>query len=169
MTDTTKTAILSSLQVEQIIQRIAHQILENHYDEQEIILVGISNKGFQIAKKINAVLSSIAESKITLLEIKLDKDFPLDNPIELSEGIDMLFNKAVILIDDVLNSGRTLIFATRFLLEANPKQLSIAALVDRRHRKFPVRADYVGLTLSTTLKEHISVLFNDNGIEVFLD
>lgn len=164
-----KTSILSSLQVKQILQRIAHQILENNYDEKEIILVGITNRGFAVAKKIQAILSAIAEANISLLEIKLDKDAPLQNSIELSGDVALLNNKAVILIDDVLNSGKTLIYATRFLLEADVKAISTAVLVDRKHRRYPIKADYAGLTLSTTLQEHISVEFEDESVQVFLD
>lgn len=164
-----KTSILTSLQVEQITQRIAHQILENHYDEKEIVLVGIARKGYQVAKKINAVLSSISEDNITLLELKLHKDLPLEHPIELSESIESLSGKPVILIDDVLNSGRTLIYATRYLLEANVKSISTVVLVDRMHRKFPIKADFAGLTLSTTLQEHIAVQFEGDEVNVFLE
>ena len=167
--NSTKTNILTPLQVEQIIQRIAHQILENYYEEEELILVGISNKGYQVAKKINTILSAISDSKVTLLELSINKDEPLKHSITLSEEINSLNGKSVILIDDVLNSGRTLIYATRFLLEADIKFLSTVVLVDRRHRKFPIKADFAGLTLSTTLQEHISVIFNENDVEVFLD
>jgi len=163
-----KVPILSSLQVEQIIQRISHQILENNYDETEIVLVGIANRGFQVAKKIESALTSIAEAKITLLEINLDKDSPLENNIQLSNNVEYLEGKTIILIDDVLKSGKTLIYATRYLLQANVKSIATVVLVDRRHRLYPIRADYAGKTLSTTLQEHISVEFTDEGVSVFL-
>jgi pyrimidine operon attenuation protein / uracil phosphoribosyltransferase len=164
-----KTLILSAIQVEQKIQRIAHQILEKNYDEKEIVLIGIANRGYLLAKKINATLQNITKIKVTLHKLKLHKDKPLDNDVDFSTDLDYLNNKSIILIDDVLNSGRTLIYATRYILESDIKYLTTVVLVDRKHRKFPIKANFVGLTLSTTLQEHISVDFKDSGIKVFLD
>jgi pyrimidine operon attenuation protein / uracil phosphoribosyltransferase len=164
-----KTLILSAIQVEQKIQRIAHQILEKNYDEKEIVLIGIANRGYLLAEKINAALQNITKIKVTLHKLKLHKDKPLDNDVDFSTDLDYLNNKSIILIDDVLNSGRTLIYATRYILESKLKYLTTVVLVDRKHRKFPIKANFVGLTLSTTLQEHISVDFEEGGIEVFLD
>lgn len=157
------------MQVEQKIQRIAHQILEKNYDEKEIILIGIANRGYLLAEKINAALQTITEIKVTLHKLKLHKDKPLENDVEFSTDLDYLNNKSIILIDDVLNSGRTLIYATRYILESKLKYLTTVVLVDRKHSKFPIKANFVGLTLSTTLQEHISVDFKEGGIKVFLD
>ena len=164
-----KTLILSATQVEQKIQRIAHQILEKNYDEKEIVLIGIANRGYLLAEKINTALQNITKIKVTLHKLKLHKDKPLDNDVDFSTDLDYLNNKSIILIDDVLNSGRTLIYATRYILESNLKYLTTVVLVDRKHRKFPIKANFVGLTLSTTLQEHISVDFKESGIKVFLD
>jgi pyrimidine operon attenuation protein/uracil phosphoribosyltransferase len=164
-----KTLILSATQVEQKTQRIAHQILEKNYDEKEIVLIGIANRGYLLAEKINAILQNITEIKVTLHKLKLHKDKPLDNDVDFSTDLDYLNNKSIILIDDVLNSGRTLIYATRYILESKLKYLTTVVLVDRKHRKFPIKANFVGLTLSTTLQEHISVDFKEGGIKVFLD
>ena len=164
-----KTLILSAKQVEQKIQRIAHQILEKNYDEKEIVLIGIANRGYLLAEKINAALQNITKIKVTLHKLKLHKDKPLDNDVDFSTDLDYLNNKSIILIDDVLNSGRTLIYATRYILDSDLKHLTTVALVDRKHRKFPIKANFVGLTLSTTLQEHISVDFKEDGMEVFLD
>ena len=164
-----KTLILSAKQVEQKIQRIAHQILEKNYDEKEIVLIGIANRGYLLAEKINAALQNITKIKVTLHKLKLHKDKPLDNDVDFSTDLDYLNNKSIILIDDVLNSGRTLIYATRYILDSDIKYLTTVVLVDRKHRKFPIKANFVGLTLSTTLQEHISVDFEKSGIKVFLD
>ena len=164
-----KTLILSAIQVEQKIQRIAHQILEKNYDEKEIVLIGIANRGYLLAEKINAALQNITKIKVTLHKLKLHKDKPLDNDVDFSTDLDYLNNKSIILIDDVLNSGRTLIYATRYILDSDIKYLTTVVLVDRKHRKFPIKANFVGLTLSTTLQEHISVDFEKSGIKVFLD
>jgi len=167
--ESVKTLILSTIQVEQKIQRIAHQILEKNYDEKEIVLIGIANRGYLLAEKINAALQNITKIKVTLHKLKLHKDKPLDNDVDFSEDLDYLNNKSIILIDDVLNSGRTLIYATRYILDSDIKYLTTVVLVDRKHRKFPIKANFVGLTLSTTLQEHISVDFEKSGIKVFLD
>ena len=164
-----KTLILSALQVEQKIERIAHQILEKNYDEKEIVLIGIANRGYLIAEKINTALQHITEIKVTLHKLKIHKDKPLENDVDFSTDLDFLNNKSIILIDDVLNSGRTLIYATRYILESNLKYLTTVVLVDRKHRKFPIKANFVGLTLSTTLQEHITVDFKESEIKVFLD
>lgn len=164
-----KTLILSALQVEQKIERIAHQILEKNYDEKEIVLIGIANRGYLIAEKINTALQNITKIKVTLHKLKIHKDKPLENDVDFSTDLDFLNNKSIILIDDVLNSGRTLIYATRYILESNLKYLTTVVLVDRKHRKFPIKANFVGLTLSTTLQEHITVDFKESEIKVFLD
>lgn len=163
-------AILSSLQVEQKLQRIAREIIELHYDKNEIVIIGISERGVKVARKIYDILSQISKLKISFETLKLNKDNPNADAIEYSGNKTTLANKAVILVDDVLNSGKTLIHATSFLLEENILQLSTVVLVDRRHRLFPIRADFVGLTLSTTLKEHISVVeIKENQFEVYLN
>ena len=163
-------AILTPLQVEQKLQRIARELIELHYDKKEIVIIGISERGVKIARKIDTILNQISNLKIKFLTLRLNKDNPNSSKIELSGDKKELENKAIILIDDVLNSGKTLIHATSFLLEENIKQLSTVVLVDRRHRLFPIRADFVGLTLSTTIKEHISVVEIDkNQFEVYLN
>jgi len=162
--------ILTSIQVEQKLQRIARQLIEEHYNKKEIIIVGISSRGVKIATKIHTILSKISSLDLKLITLTIDKDNPNDSPIKLSEDRSLLNNKTVILVDDVLNSGKTLIHAASYLLKENLQQLSTVALVDRRHRKFPIRADFVGMTLSTTLKEHISVVeVTEDTFEVYLN
>lgn len=163
-------AILTPLQVEQKLQRIARELIELHYNKKEIVIIGISERGVKIARKINTILSQISNLTISFETLQLNKDNPNDNTILYSGNKIDLVNKAVILVDDVLNSGKTLIHATSFLLEEDIQQLNTVVLVDRRHRLFPIRADFVGLTLSTTLKEHISVVeTKENHFEVYLN
>ena len=163
------TLILTSLQVEQKLQRIARELLENNYNEEEIILIGIKNRGLKIASKLFSILKSISEKEIKLLHIEVHKENPLDYPIILSKSIEEISQKSVILIDDVLNSGKTLIYAAGYLINSDLKQLNTVVLVDRKHRRFPIRADFVGLTLSTTFKEHIWVKeIKENVFEVYL-
>jgi pyrimidine operon attenuation protein / uracil phosphoribosyltransferase len=156
--------ILTALQIEQKVVRMAHEIHEHNHKEKEIILIGITGRGMELAERIHHQLCQITSIPITLESITLDKDQPLGTSPMYSGQNSSLKNKTVILIDDVLNSGRTLIFATKYLLNTEPKSLAIATLVDRYHRRFPIRANYVGLTLSTNLKEHVTVVL-DKGME----
>lgn len=163
-----KVTVLSHLQVQQKINRIAHELYETNFDEAEIFLVGITGQGLTLAKRLQVLLQNISGKKITLLEITLDKDKPLENGIQLSADLQTLTGKPVVLVDDVLNSGRTLIYSAQHLLKAPLKKLQTVCLVDRWHRKFPIRADFVGLTLSTTLQEHIEVVFSPDNDNVYL-
>lgn len=160
--ESNQTVVLNSDQINQKITRIAHELNENFHSEEEIILVGILNKGFKVAERIFQELTTIADNKLTLSSIKLDKDAPLDSEIVLEIEGHKIEDKLVIVVDDVLNSGNTLIYACKYLLDFKPKRMHTVVLVDRRHRRYPVRADYVGLTLSTTLEDHITVDFERN-------
>ena len=161
--------ILTELQVEQKLQRIARELLENNYENTEIVLIGVVKRGVKIANHLVDILTNISDKKINLLTLEFDKTSPKESQMKLSDDFSKLEDKSVVLVDDVLNSGKTLIHAVSFLIKSNIKQLSTVVLVDRKHRLFPVRADFVGLTLSTTLKEHISVVeTKENKFKVYL-
>lgn len=163
-----RTIILTPKQVEQKIKRIAYQLVETNYQEEKIILIGIEKKGKLFAQQIFDYLQGIATFEIEFQTISIDKSNPVLQT-NYSASVDQLNGQSVVLIDDVLNSGKTLIYAASLLLNTNLKKLSTVVLVDRRHRLFPIRADFVGLTLSTTLQEHINVEFgNNNEITVYL-
>jgi pyrimidine operon attenuation protein/uracil phosphoribosyltransferase len=164
-----RTLILNATQVQQKINRIAHEIYENHFVEEHIIIVGIDVRGYVLAERIAAVLTEIDSNFVELVKLTMNKEKPRENNAQLTVELDHLNNKMVILIDDVLNSGNALIYATNHLLKAPLKKLRTVVLVDRRHRKFPIRADYVGLTLSTTIQEHISVEFAKDNDKVYLE
>ena len=151
-----KILILNQHQIEQKIDRIAYQLLEDNYDEEEIIIAGILPKGNYIAERLKKILDKIAPFKSTLITIELDKQ---SSSLKAKTDTDMQIchNKAVILVDDVLNSGKTLIFGAKLFLNAPVKRLTTAVLVDRGHNRYPIKADVVGLSLSTTLQEHITV------------
>jgi pyrimidine operon attenuation protein/uracil phosphoribosyltransferase len=161
----TKTLILNSKQIEQKINRIAYQIYENNYDEKDIIIAGIGNNGYLLAKRIEHVLKQISKIKTQLIAITIDTEnlFSSDTKISLTEK--ELKNKVIILVDDVLNSGKTLIFGAKPFLNYPIKRLTTAVLVDRGHNRYPIKADLVGLSLSTTLQEHITVEINKKGNE----
>ena len=166
-----KTLIINSQKVSQKIIRIAYEILEHNFDEQELVLIGIANRGYKVAEMIHKTIQDIApEVKFSLQSITLDKDNVFDKEkIKFSGNLNELSGKTVIVIDDVLNSGKTLMYAVKYILNADIKKLNTAVLVDRRHRNFPIRADFAGLTLSTTIQEHIYVEFKGEEIEVYLD
>jgi pyrimidine operon attenuation protein / uracil phosphoribosyltransferase len=164
-----KTLILTDRQIDQKIQRIAHQIHELVFSEKEIFVVGVEKNGVEFASRLVKVLGDISEVKIHQYSIGIQKDKPSANEVRFEGDLSAMKNKTVFLVDDVLNSGRTLIYAMRYLLEAYPKQLKTAALVDRIHRRFPIRADFVGLTLSTNLKEHVEVVLTPGKESVYLE
>ena len=151
---TDKKYILSREVVEKKLRRMAFEILENNIDEKEIILAGIRESGSVVAKVIQKMLGEISSIKTELISINLHKKEPSD--VSLSKPID--FNgKVIILIDDVCNSGKTLLYALKPFIAFHPKKIQTLVLVERTHTSFPVRPDYVGLSIATTLQEHIFV------------
>ncbi len=149
-----KKYILDQATTERKLKRMAYEIVENNVDETELILAGIEENGVVIARQIQNMLSGISNIKTSLISIALDKKHPTE--IKLSEKTDFN-NKAIILIDDVANSGKTLLYALKPFLDSYPKKIQVLVLVERTHKAFSVRPDYVGLSLSTTIQEHIFV------------
>lgn len=164
---TTKNKILDHVQIQQKITRIAYQIYESNSSEKEIILAGISGNGFVFAKKIANTLAKISPLTITLCEVTINKEKPLD-PITTNLEPTSYANKSVVLIDDVLNSGSTLIYGVKHFLEVPLKRFKTAVLVNRNHKKYPVKADFKGISLSTSIQEHITVEFTKNSSAVYL-
>jgi pyrimidine operon attenuation protein/uracil phosphoribosyltransferase len=155
--------ILTDRQIRQKIRRIAIEILERNYGEPEIILAGLNNNGLGFAKLLMAELEAVAtkNTKLSLTSIRLNPA----NPVEYEPVVEMsaaeLRDKAIVIVDDVANTGRTIFYAVQPLLQVVPKKVEVAVLVDRQHKSFPVKADYVGLSLATTLREHIDVRIRD--------
>lgn len=160
-----KNQILNHEEVIKKLQRITHQIIEDNFNEKNLVLVGISKNGFSLAEYFTEKLKR--EFNISLVELKVNKKTPAIENIELSPVIN-LKNKKVILIDDVLNTGKTLMHAAAYLTSMQIAGMKTISLIDRRHRLFPIKADWAGLTLSTTLQEHISVKITSGKYEVFL-
>ena len=164
--------ILDSDQIERKFQRMARQLLEAHHSESEIILIGIEGQGQEVALRLHTILAKIGGLKIHIRNIKLDKENPLSKEIVCTASTEEIQSKVVVIVDDVLNSGKTLIYAVKHILDSGPKGVYTTVLVDRIHRSFPVRADYCGLSLSTHLNEHISVKLSKTKAEsdaVFLE
>ncbi|MDP4131383.1 MAG: phosphoribosyltransferase family protein [Bacteroidota bacterium] len=149
-----KNYILSPETAARKLKRMAYEILENNFAEKEIILAGIRVNGTVIARNIQSILKEISTLSTELLTVSLDKIKPetviLDKQIPLG-------NKVVVLIDDVSNSGKTLLYALKPFLDEHPKKIQTLVLVERSHNTFPVKPDYVGLSVATTLQEHIFV------------
>ncbi len=162
-----KHTILTDTQIKHIIQRLAYQIYEEHINEKEIVIVGVFEKGSILSKKIISVLENISPLKITYSDIYLNKKNP-SSPIKTTIPLENCKEKSVVIIDDVLNSGKTLMYAIKYFLEIPISKLTTAVLINRNHKKFPVKAKFKGLSLSTSLKEHITVNFEGDKIEAFL-
>lgn len=160
--------ILDHNQIHSKIKRIAYQIYENNVNESKIILAGITNSGFELAKRLKKELELISDLEIDLCEVRINKRSPLD-PITTSLSPSEYQNQSVVLIDDVLNSGTTLIYGVRHFLDVPLKQFKTAVLVNRSHKKYPVKADFKGISLSTSLNETIKVSFTEgeNKVELF--
>ncbi|MDA9089514.1 phosphoribosyltransferase family protein [Maribacter arcticus] len=161
--------ILSHLQIQHKIERIAYQIYEANVNEEEIIIAGIDGGGLQFAKKIVSKLKKITTAKITLCKLSMDKTNPLKSGVSTSMPQEEFIDKSVVIVDDVLNSGTTLIYGVHHFLKTPLKQLKTAVLVNRNHKKYPVKADYKGISLSTSLQEHVNVRFETKNDRVFLD
>lgn len=157
-----KNIILSNQEIEHTIKRIAYQIYETFVDEDEIVIAGIASNGYIFAEKITEALKSISPLKVCLCEIKINKQNP-ELPIKTSLNKEKYTNKGLVLVDDVLNSGTTLIYAVRHFLDVPLKKFKTAVLVNRNHKKYPVKADFKGISLSTSSLEHVQVVFNENG------
>ncbi len=157
MTDKGQTIVLDHQHIALIIERFAHEIYEQHHAMKELVLIGIEGRGYDVAGRIQKHLAKISKQKLQLHKIALDKISPGASEIFCSVNHGDLEGKTVILIDDVLNSGKTLVHALKHLLDAELKNVTTVVLVDRIHRDFPIRADIVGMTLSTTLQERVEV------------
>jgi len=160
--------VLNRAQIEQKIERIAFEIMENTFENDKIYIGGISGNGFLFAERLVAKLQEISNQKILLFELKVNKDKPLEEAINLSIDDTNLTDATVILVDDVINSGRTMIHAVRRLLQNHLKVLKVATMVNRTHRRYPVHADFVGLNIATTLKDNITVEFGEDE-KAYLD
>lgn len=156
--------ILNATQIAQKINRIAYQILEDNLDEKEIVLAGIWQRGYKLAERLKTVLEQIGEFKVQLLKVELEKQnskllAKTDLPEQVWKG------KAIILVDDVLNSGKTLAYGLGVFLNTPHKKIRTVVLINRSHKIFPIATDFVGFELATILKEHVHVVLDVPGEE----
>ena len=154
MTVSTKNYILNDVIAEKKLLRMAYEILENNSNEKEIILAGIRESGSVVARNIQKLLAGLSSVKTDIISISLDKKHPNDVVLNKTANFN---NKVIIVIDDVANSGKTLLYALKPFLAWHPKKIQTLVLIDRTHKAFPIKPDYVGISIATTLQDHIYV------------
>jgi pyrimidine operon attenuation protein/uracil phosphoribosyltransferase len=163
-----KNIILNHQEIEHKIKRLAYQIYETFVEEDQIVIAGIASNGYLFAEKISAAVQTISPLKVILCEVSIDKQNPF-TPITTSLTKEQYTNKGLVLVDDVLNSGTTLVYGVKHFLEVPLKKFKTAVLVDRNHKKYPVKADFKGISLSTSSKEHVNVVFEENNNHAYLN
>jgi len=160
--------ILNHQQVQQKITRLGHELLENCFEEKEIFIGGIQGNGFELARTLANIISQNSDILVNDFEIKINKIEPWKEQVNLTIDEDKLKKGFIILVDDVINSGKTMQYALVKLLERPTKTIRTVVLVDRKHRRYPVKADIVGLSLSTTLKDRVEVVLGARDSKAFL-
>lgn len=163
--------ILDERKIKQKIKRLAIEIIERNFEQQEIILAGLNDNGYEFAELLHAeIVGNMPEGmKATLTCIRLNPANPLEYPPYLDNENTELEGKNIIVVDDVANTGRTIFYAIQPLLHVLPHKVEVAVLVDRKHKSFPIKADYVGLSLYTTLKDNIVVKLKGAERSAFLE
>ena len=162
------TIILDKKQIAHKLKRIAYQIYETNVNEEEVVIAGIKENGFLFAKKLKTIVEKISPIKVQLCEVIIDKKKPT-NHIYTSLTPEEYKNKSLLLVDDVLHSGTTLIYGVKHFLNVPLKQFKTAVLVDRNHKKYPIKADFKGISLSTSINENVSVIFEKNNDRAILE
>lgn len=152
----TATQVLDHQQVMDRIERISWQIFEEFSAEKKVIIAGIADRGYLLAQEIHSRLLEIADIEVELAELSFNKDEALNSEYSLNPALNVE-DSNVVLVDDVLKSGETLIYGARFFLNHAIRSMKTVVLVDRNHKRFPVKADFKGLSLSTSMQEHVSV------------
>lgn len=164
-----KTILLTPSQIRQRITRLAWQLYEDNADEKEVVIVGIMSSGNSVALQVADALKAIAPFQVQTGTLRIDKHSQVAGKCDLSLSTQDLEGKVVVIVDDVLNSGKTLMYALKPFLAIDLRKIRIVVLVDRNHRKYPIAADYSGMTLATTLKEHISVEAIEGELTAFIE
>ncbi len=157
--------ILTHEQIQHKIKRIAYQIYETNVDEKEIVIAGIAENGYVLAQRLKNTLEKISDIKVTLCEVTMNKKSPQDT-VKTSIQASAYKNKSLVLTDDVLNSGTALIYGVNHFLNVPLTRFKTAVLVNRNHKKYPIKADFKGISLSTSLHEHVEVKFGDKDLAV---
>ncbi|GAB3827799.1 phosphoribosyltransferase family protein [Pontibacter rugosus] len=160
--------ILDRNQIAQKVIRMAYEVFERNFEEQELVLAGIHQNGYKLAEMLAEHLQTISTLKVQLLRVSLNKTAPLQEPVQLSPESINLSGKVIILVDDVLNTGKTLAYTLNSFLPLNPKKVEIATLVDRHHPLYPIASTYTGYSLATTINERIDVVLTEEQVGAYL-
>ncbi len=156
-----RVVILDKERIAHKLRRMAYEIWERNSDEQEITLIGIENGGKTVADNLAVLLKEISPLTVHVLSVSINKKNPLNHALDFEVN---LTGRSVILVDDVANSGKTITYSLHAILSYDLKKVMVAVLVDRKHKSFPIASDIVGLSLATTLQEHIEVEIKKNEI-----
>jgi len=168
MTTTEKSLILDAPQVKQKIRRMAFEIYEHNFKEKNIVIAGIEGQGYVLAKLLAKQVESISPLEVKLVKISIDKAAPVQTDITLDCDVKELRKKNIILVDDVLNTGRTFTYGMKPFLNIEVKKIETAVLINRGHSLFPILTQYTGYELSTTIKDHIEVILSKEEMAVYL-
>ena len=163
------TLILSNTEVQSKLRRIAHEIHERFHDVNEVVFIAIQSGGSAVADALKIELKRISDIQVISIAAEINKKKPDLNKIRLQGNSDGIKGRVCIVIDDVINSGKTLMYVCSSIISHHPSQLFAAVVIDRFHRTYPVKADFVGLTLSTNLKEHVSLKNEAGEFSVWLE
>ena len=159
--------IKSAKDIQSSIKRIAHQVYENNIDETKLVLVGIGEKGAYLARLLGAALSNISSIELIDVTLEMNKKSPKDS-IKSSLHISQLENHSIVIVDDVLKTGSTLIYAVNYFLQISVKQIKTVVMVNRNQKKYPIKADFKGISLSTSLNDHITVVLKGDESGIYL-
>jgi pyrimidine operon attenuation protein/uracil phosphoribosyltransferase len=160
--------LLSRTEVLHKIERIAYQIAEENAYAEEIALAGIKNRGLFLAQRLAVWLDHIGGPKAVVGHIRMNKQNPVHDAITTNLNPDAWIHKPVVIVDDVANTGRTLLYACKPFMEQVHVKIQVAVLIDRRHKTHPVSPDFYGTALSTTLQEHVTVVLTEGEEAVYL-
>lgn len=163
-----KDLILDKAKIIQKIRRISYEIFENNIGEKEIIIAGIETGGFKLAKMVLKELEAITSFKLTLVKVIVDKKGPLNSHVKVDCDEQTIKGQVIILVDDVLHTGKTFILGMKPFLNSNPKKIQTCVLVNRGYSNFPISATYTGYELSTTLNDQIEVVLDQKNFGVYL-
>lgn len=155
--------ILNNAAIAKKITRIALQIYEENATGDAVVIAGLSGNGWHLAQKIAEALEQLSPLKVECLEVTVNKLEPSEKTTRIQGDISKATGKYVVVVDDVLNTGRTLVYGLSPFISARAAIIRTAVLADRNHHKFPVDADFVGISMATTLQEHIELRVGENG------
>lgn len=159
-----KNLILDAAQVKQKIRRMAFEIYENNFKEKNLVLAGIDGQGYVLAGLLAEEVEAVAELEVSLVKVTLDKLAPQQGEVTLDCDIKVVKKKCIIVVDDVLNTGRTLAYGLKPFLDTEVKKIETAVLVNRSHTLFPIYPQYTGYELSTTIKDHVVVMLGKDAV-----